>query len=111
MLVSFYVQISIITMSLVLVLLPFVGLPPSLDKALTTVFAFLILGISVYALYGGYVRILKREEKRLEQQQQKEKKTSEELVELTGENDHVHPDGRGAESKERSYSSLYIARD
>lgn len=111
MLVSFYVQISIITMSLLLVLLPFLGLPPSLDKALTTVFAFLILGVSVYALYGGYVRILRREEKRLEQQKQKDKKTSRDPVKLTEENHHTHSDGEEVESNERSHSSLYIVRD
>lgn len=111
MLVSFYVQISIILMSFLLVLLPFLGLPQSLDKALTAIFGSLIFGISVYALYRGYVRILKREEKRLEKYEVKEKKPREESVASIDEETRMDSHSERAEFKTRDHGALNIVRD
>jgi len=111
MLVSFYVQISIIVMSFLLALLPFLGLPQSFDKALTAILAASILGVSVYALYSGYVRILKREEKRREQYNAKEKKHAFESA--TDEEEEVLPSSRPEDDKLRKhdYSPLHVVRD
>jgi len=74
MLVSFYIQIIIICLALLVTLLPFLGFPLPLDKALTVILGASLLTVAVYSLYRGYVRILEREEKRrLEYIKNKEK--------------------------------------
>ena len=109
MLVSFYTQVSIIAMSFLLILLPFLGLPQSFDKALIAILGALILGISVQALYGGYVRILKREERRTEQH--REKKSEHKAVVLAEEEAHSTPHGEDSEFKNNDYNVLRIVRD
>ena len=111
MLVSFYIQISIIAISFLLVLLPFLGLPQSFDRVLTAIFSALIFGISVYALYQGYVRVLRREEKRLEQHTVKEKKVTFQPKESPKEEHHVDSKDEDSEIKNDGYGSLHIVRD
>jgi hypothetical protein len=77
MLVSFYAQISIIGMSLLVILVPFLGFPQSWDNSLTAVFGVLIFGVGLYSFYVGYVRILKREERRLRDKEAKNKEIAE----------------------------------
>lgn len=62
--VSFYAQISIIGLSLLITVLPFLGLPQSWDRALTAIIGFLVLGVATTALYRGYVKVMRREERR-----------------------------------------------
>ncbi|MEX0933163.1 MAG: hypothetical protein WDZ74_00275 [Candidatus Paceibacterota bacterium] len=111
MLVSFYIQISIIGMSFVLMLLPFLGLPQSFDKALTAVLGTLIFGVSAYALYQGYVRILKREEKRLEHNKEKHEKPTPESAAFVEEEIRVHSTSKNDEFKSYDHARLHIVRD
>lgn len=74
MLVSFYAQISIIGVALLVTVLPFLGFPHYLEKMLSGSLGFIIFCIAVTALYRGYVQILRREEKRVEQQEKREEK-------------------------------------
>ncbi|MEX0909978.1 MAG: hypothetical protein WDZ75_01655 [Candidatus Paceibacterota bacterium] len=113
MLVSFYAQIFIIGMSLLVILLPFLGLPQTWDRALTTILGVLIFSVGLYALYGGYVRILKREERRLQEQEGRGAANAQknETEKINESKQPVSEERSGVKLEKHDYSVLQIVRD
>jgi hypothetical protein len=114
MLVSFYAQIFIISTSLLIVFLPFLGFPQSWNNALTAILGFLVFGTGIHALYGGYVRILKREERRIRNREAKKLQFAEETEEDGEEKEEkqfVTRESAKKDQKTHSHNVLQIIRD
>jgi len=62
--VSFYTLVFIIILAFLVVLTPFLGFPHALEGGIVAVLGALILGTAFYALYKGYVRLIRLEERR-----------------------------------------------
>lgn len=118
--VSFYAQISIIGLSLLITVLPFLGLPQSWNRALTAIIGFLILGVATTALYRGYVKVMRREERReqarIVQQRSTEVAQEDPISEVVEENSRERVLHREASQDSdgfgrHDYSVLQIIRD